>query len=145
MIRDVNLTIMREPIGISTMSGCAPDPDWSETDPMGHVHRFEGKKLPTLKLVTARTYWCPDCHDEHEESEYRCRKCGHTIEPKWKSLGPRREIFPGPVSTILTINGVDVLLTDEERNLALSMTGDMKAMYVFAERIAEDRGLYFFP
>lgn len=143
MIRDVTIDLRREEIDITMLSGHEPDPEWSFTDPMGHEHRFYASELPTLKIVETDTYWCPDCREEHTEHEYRCRLCGHRVDPRFRAKGPGVERFLGPVTPTLIVNGeVSIPLSTEEMEMALSLErSSHEAAFAFAQDILDDRGI----
>ncbi len=66
------------------------DPNWVYTDKAGHEHWYdEGeKKYPTLYEKVTDTYWCEDCHDQHEEYGMFCRWCDEQITPGTRSPDP---------------------------------------------------------
>ncbi len=77
---EVALTIEREMVDVRTsVQPTKIDPDWTWTDPKGHVHDASLKKA---KWVVWNVYWCEDCWDEHEESRLQCIYCGAEIEPR---------------------------------------------------------------
>jgi hypothetical protein len=59
----------------------APDPNWKFTDGQGHLHRFEGDKLPTLKAVIQGALWCDECGESHAHTTYICKECRQPVEP----------------------------------------------------------------
>ena len=84
------LRIEQDVIEVSVM--VEPDPDWRYTDQQGHKHAYvpgEEDHYPTLVTVLEEPYWCPDCHDEHQDSHHECVICGEEIVP-----GSR--VPPGP-------------------------------------------------
>ena len=56
-----------------------PDPDWTFTDRAGHKHGVIDGKTPTLRAERTSCY-CPDCEENHDETEMVCRVCGETVE-----------------------------------------------------------------
>jgi hypothetical protein len=87
------LEVWTDMVDVSTMSG--PDKGWRFTDAHGHEHRYveAAWPYPTLTEVIDATYWCADCHDEHEDAHLECRICGEHIRPGLR--GPRTESVPG--------------------------------------------------
>lgn len=77
-----------------TSSGPRPDKDWRYTDQKGHEHYWRNG-YPTIVEVVDRTYWCPDCEDEHQDTHLECPICHEHISPGM--LGPSmwREFVPG--------------------------------------------------
>lgn len=83
------------------------DRNWTYTDTAGHRHHCDyhaPDHYPTLRVVVDRTYWCEDCHDEHEDSHLECRQCGETIRPG--HTGPGTICVPGLQG--FTLNGYPV-------------------------------------
>lgn len=104
---------MRE---FSTMGGHVPNPQWSHTDAAGHVHRFEGNLIPTVEWVVTATFWCPDCREDHDEGEYRCRECGQRVDPGYNWEGPQTVSRPGRVTITLHQDGQSAEITEKEAN-----------------------------
>lgn len=71
-----------------------PDRNWRYTDAAGHEHRYDDG-YPTLVRVGEGPYWCPDCHDEHEDSHWECPICHEEISPALTGPPPGREFIPG--------------------------------------------------
>lgn len=69
-------------VTVTPSYGRVPDHRWTFTDRAGHHHGWHPSGgYPTLKEVVTETYWCGDCDDEHERTEWRCALCGEVIEP----------------------------------------------------------------
>ena len=74
-------------------AGPEADKDWRETDSNGHEHYWDSG-WPTLEWVVTGVYWCEMHNEEHEEGEWRCRKCGEHVEPGMRHPGPRVMTVP---------------------------------------------------
>jgi hypothetical protein len=99
------LEIERDMIEISTGLP-QPSKSWKTTDRQGHKHAYADgpDRYPTLR-PEYRPFWCPDCHEEHEESWLVCRICGERIEPG-TYVDTTPQIRPGRTS--YTLNGEPV-------------------------------------
>lgn len=78
---------------VSDMGGTESDPNWVFTDAAGHEHRAD---KAGLTRTTEPSYWCPDCHDEHDgDSHFVCAQCGEEIKPgtRFRAAGVR--MIPG--------------------------------------------------
>lgn len=64
----------------------APDPNWRFEDTEGHLHAFDGEKLPTLKAVITGARWCDECGESHKHVSYICKRCRKPIEPVYLSM-----------------------------------------------------------
>lgn len=101
----VSLTISQDNQIVHSTSP-VPDPEWVYHDPNNHWHFWgDGNTLPTLELHASNTYWCGTCRDEHIDYEYRCARCGETIEPGTKPPNPFGEVIPGVVEISLELRG----------------------------------------
>lgn len=65
-----------------------PNPTWSERDRNGHMHRFSGNDLPSLKIIIAGHHWCDECGESHEHNVYACIECGVKVEPRYTTKRP---------------------------------------------------------
>lgn len=96
------LEIERDMIEVSTGLP-QPSKSWTVTDSQGHEHAYADgpDRYPTLR-PEYRTFWCPDCHEEHEESWLVCRLCGERVEPG-TYVDTTPQFLPGRTS--YTLNG----------------------------------------
>lgn len=94
-----------------------PDPNWTTTDTQGHEHYYD-RGYPTLEWVVAETYWCGMCRDQHEEWEYRCRKCGEPVRPETRMPDPSGVAIPGLKQVELVVDG------DAGEEFVSDITGD---------------------
>ena len=78
------------------------DKTWTFIDSNGHGHYWDDG-YPTLEWTVTSSYWCSDCHDEHEEGEYRCRICGVPVSPGTAS--PRPVVVKGARHLDLVLAG----------------------------------------
>jgi hypothetical protein len=82
----------RELIEVTSMSRA--DPNWSFTDPAGHLHQWWQEKpfrpmtdyspngryiVPGLRWVEDEKYW--EDEDWHTTGHWECRKCGAEVRP----------------------------------------------------------------
>lgn len=63
-----------------------PDPAWAHRDVYGHVHRWSGRKLPTLDRRSRHVPCDGSCGgvcegEGYHVSYYVCRQCGVEVEP----------------------------------------------------------------
>jgi hypothetical protein len=86
-----------------TLGRHKPDMEWTVTDPMGHVHTWKGDELPTLRRIVAGKERS-EFGDEIEIIVYRCRHCGHKVEPSWSwESGGSLAHIPGFMVATLTV------------------------------------------
>lgn len=107
------LEVNREAIPVHYMSDI--DGNWRFTDAAGHVHHCEyaaPDHYPTLITVLDASWWCEDCHDEHDDTHLECRQCGQEIQPGM--TGPGIRYIAG--LTTYTLDGEEIT---EERAMAL--------------------------
>ena len=64
-----------------------PDPDWTYADAAGHEHYYD-RGYPTLERVVTGSWWCVDCHEEHEDTALACPVCGEQVEPGTRPPSP---------------------------------------------------------
>lgn len=94
------LEVDREMIEISTGLP-QPSKTWKATDSQGHEHAYADgpDHYPTLR-PEYREFWCPDCHEEHEESWLVCRICGEQVTPG-TYVDTTPQYLPGRTSYLL--------------------------------------------
>jgi hypothetical protein len=92
-----------------TSSSPRPDQNWRYTDHQRHEHYWQDG-YPTLVEVVDRTYWCPDCADEHTDTHLECPLCHEVIVPGLLPPPMWREFAPGRTSYYLD----DVEITEAE-------------------------------
>ena len=88
-----------------------PDDDWEFTDSVGHLHRWQNGRLPSLKEII-------DCSADGEYpalTHMECERCGETIAPGYKSP-ESREFIHG--LTHLYIDDVEVGKSEFEKEFA---------------------------
>lgn len=101
------------------MGGPAADPKWRYTDRKGHKHyatKEQYPRWPTLRWIVDRSYWCPDCRDEHDEGHWECVQCGEVIEPGMIHKGSEHKMMPGRKSFFVN----DVPVSPEEFEKAVA-------------------------
>lgn len=96
------ITVEHQVVEITTGPRHELDPDWSYTDPAGHVHT----SLETLEYVVTGHYYCDTCQDDHDDTEWRCHECGAVVEPVYHLVAgdSAREYAPGLQSVTLTLD-----------------------------------------
>ncbi|MFD4740594.1 hypothetical protein ACFWNQ_25000 [Streptomyces virginiae] len=109
------LEIERDMIQVSTGLP-QPSKSWKTTDSQGHEHAYADgpDRYPTLR-VEGRTFWCPDCHEEHEETRLVCRLCGERVDPG-TYIDTSPQYLPGRTSYLL--NGEPITKERAEELLA---------------------------
>lgn len=135
----------REIIPAATMGGeRLPDENWELIDAAGHVHAWRGKKLPTLRWVKTGTRWVGDDYDacEYDVGEYRCRRCGEVVEPRYTWRSTEGDFILGPAVYMLSVKvppfGVqEIHLTQEEVVECVGLAGDQVAFYAWVDRVRE--------
>lgn len=78
MIDRYDVTTMEEPV-----------PTWEHVDANGHVHRWDGWGLPTLRVV--EDY--PDTDNYPATRHYECKICGERVEPAMRATQCRRYVY----------------------------------------------------
>jgi hypothetical protein len=116
---DWTLTFDADVIDVTPCS--EPDPDWAYTDPQGHVHAWVDGALPTVKSVVVGVYWCPGCHEQHEDVETQCRQCDAPVEP-----GTRVPLHPYYARGHITISGT--LAASHRSYAALMEVGSLERL-----------------
>lgn len=104
-IGDHTFTITREPVEVTSMS--RPDTSWFMVDKKGHMHQWWEEKpfrpadsyspskrylVPSVRSVYVGLEWIGD--EEYPVYEQRCRKCGQTVRPGYRS-DDYRQFVPG--------------------------------------------------
>lgn len=101
------LSMEAEMVEAPSMGG-GPDHNWTYTDKLGHDHYYDGYPVPypTLVDVSDGTYYCADCHDEHDRSHLECRICGEEIEPAVRGGNTFMQWVPG--RRRFTLDGAEI-------------------------------------
>jgi hypothetical protein len=143
MIKSISLNVERESIPMPSLGHHQPDKTWSETDPMGHVHRWDDNgEIPTVNRLEVGME-LSEFGDELPIIEYRCKRCGHAVEPRWNwmSTGALGHVA-GPVRATMEIDTDRARytfdLSEEELKLAEEAARTGKAG-AFAEDLIKRR------
>lgn len=101
------LQVKEEHVSVPVFGGTLElDPAWWFVDEAGHYHaptKSNGTlSYPTLRAVE-EPYYCHDCHDNHETTNYLCSECGELVSRGSRPGVSSPRIIAGEISHFLFV------------------------------------------